>query len=270
MEEGEESERVSLCFANMSRPSSAKRPVLNLSNEMHLETSFANSMDNARVKKELTKNSRIFSRAFIGNLQSCHFQLLTLDSWYHRGGHDSKQMRKLRKVSAMMQQKSASLLPLLMRARVTANESNILKSEEVQTLLQMHPTQTESIRNFSQKHCYSSWLQEWLQLYHKIYSARNLYVGAEHILSTIAKIVCISLFYGLWQNKNQVDTCLQQIATKGEKFREKILEQAAHDPKVYRYSEKSMEDPTKRRNFTVAELRLNLETLISDAITTTK
>lgn len=60
----------------------------------------------------------------------------------------------------------------------------------------MHPTQTESIhnlsRNFSRNIASLLDCETDFEICHKVYSARNLYVGAEHVLSTIAKIVCSS------------------------------------------------------------------------------
>jgi hypothetical protein len=94
------------------------------------------------------------------------------------------------------QKKSASLLLVLKRAREAESESDLLESEEVKTLSQMHPTQTEGIRNLSLNisrntaslvDCNTD-----VQLYHNVYSDRNLFIGAEHVLSEIAKIICSS------------------------------------------------------------------------------
>ena len=93
-------------------------------------------------------------------------------------------------------QKSASLLPVLACAKVAANESDFLASEEVTTLSQMHSHQVEGVRNlclniFRKKDDLAD-CETDIQLYHKVYSVHNLFVGASHVLANIAKIICSS------------------------------------------------------------------------------
>ena len=93
-------------------------------------------------------------------------------------------------------EKSASLLPLLKRAQLSSNESQLMQSSEVNTLLQMHTTQNEGVRNLcvnifrrraALKDCDTD-----IKLYHKLYSDPTLYTGAQHILATLAKIISSS------------------------------------------------------------------------------
>ncbi|KAJ8041006.1 hypothetical protein HOLleu_15484 [Holothuria leucospilota] len=95
--------------------------------------------------------------------------------------------------------KAASLLPILERAHDLANESSkveFLQTSEVQTLQEQHPKQVEGVRNL----CLNIFRQRAdlqlkdidtdIKLYHRVFTARNLYIGAEHILASIAKIFC--------------------------------------------------------------------------------
>ena len=91
---------------------------------------------------------------------------------------------------------AASLMPILARAKSSENESDVLQSDEFHTLVKMHPTQSEAVRNLCQNISrHKSSLQNCqtdIQIYHKVFSEPSLYIGAQHILATIAKIICSS------------------------------------------------------------------------------
>ncbi len=112
-------------------------------------------------------------------------------------------------------QKAASLLPVLKLARTTIGESDLLESPEVQTLLQMHPTHAEGVRNLCLNIARNadtlSDCNTDFQMYHKIYSVNNLYVGAEHILSEIAKIICSSPPESIVESMGSVIEKIRQV-----------------------------------------------------------
>ena len=93
-------------------------------------------------------------------------------------------------------EKSASLVPILTAAKAAANESNFLASSEVETLTEMHPAQVEGARNLCQNIYKSVEIltdcDTDIDLYHKIFTIPSLYTGAQHVLSTLAKIMSSS------------------------------------------------------------------------------
>ena len=91
-------------------------------------------------------------------------------------------------------EQAASLLPILLRARKAANETEMLASSEVQTLTGMHPAHAEEIRNlcinFYRNYKTLADVNTEIELYHKVFTDPNLSNGASHALQTIAKIFC--------------------------------------------------------------------------------
>ena len=85
---------------------------------------------------------------------------------------------------------------MLNTAKVAPNEDEFLTSEPVRLLLSKHPDYVEGARSLSinifrnrdtdmLKKCCSE-----IELYHRVFTTANLYLGAEHVLSKITQIFC--------------------------------------------------------------------------------
>ena len=112
-------------------------------------------------------------------------------------------------------EKSASIMPIVSRAQTSSNESELMSSSEVQTFLQKHPAQVENARNlcmniFRQRVSLGN-CETDIQIYHKLYSCSDLYVGAEHILSTLAKIMCSSPPESIVESMGSVVESIRQV-----------------------------------------------------------
>jgi hypothetical protein len=88
---------------------------------------------------------------------------------------------------------AAALSPILERAKLANNETEMMNSEEVETLCSMHPMHTEECRNL----CMNIYRQRAsldchteVELYHHVYTNADISIGASHVLNKIAKIFC--------------------------------------------------------------------------------
>ena len=110
---------------------------------------------------------------------------------------------------------AASLIPILSRARSSNNELELLQSREFHDLARMHPNQEEGVRNLcinifrnktSMEHC-----QNDIDIYHKVFSEPSLYLEAQHILATIAKIICSSPPESVVESMGSVVETIRQV-----------------------------------------------------------
>ena len=96
--------------------------------------------------------------------------------------------------SVAVQEKSASLLPVVQAANAVHSESEFIESSAVTTLLKMHPNQTEGVRNL----CHNIFLNKRsleqcssdIDIYHHVLTDSKLYVNAQHLLGTMVKLIC--------------------------------------------------------------------------------
>lgn len=90
-------------------------------------------------------------------------------------------------------EQSASLLPIITRARKATNETEMMSSDEVKLLCEMHSSQVEETRNLCiniYRNRSSIDCDNDIDLYHCVYTSPDLINGATHVLANIAKIFC--------------------------------------------------------------------------------
>ena len=90
-------------------------------------------------------------------------------------------------------EQSASLMPILKRARKARNESEMLNSDEVKKLSDMHKSQREETRNLCiniYRNRASLDCDDDIDLYHRVFTTPNLIHGAKHVLASITKTIC--------------------------------------------------------------------------------